>query len=198
VMLVTGSSVQPRHADHQAIHTTFLALQIYRAYNTASPLDRVTGAREIQWAFEMWFITHTGVVAWILVNPDPGRRFRTASTGKGVMVSMSASETKLLCRDCGQPFALNPDEQGFYSARGFLPPSRCPDCRATRQREREALAHEASTARIAGSGFREPRPLFSAVCSDCGRPTMVPFEPRAGRSVFCRDCFQNHRDEYRS
>ncbi|HUG14550.1 MAG TPA: zinc-ribbon domain containing protein [Thermomicrobiales bacterium] len=102
-----------------------------------------------------------------------------------------------MCRDCGSEFLFTAGEQEFYSERGFVPPSRCPDCRSNRRREREALASQATSVRSTGSAYREPRPMFPAICSDCGRPTTVPFEPRPGRSVFCRECFQNHRDEYR-
>src|SRR5688572_13099742 len=45
-----------------------------------------------------------------------------------------------------------------------------------------------------GGGFnRAPRPereLFDVVCSQCGQPTKVPFQPRGDRPVYCRDCFE--------
>lgn len=31
---------------------------------------------------------------------------------------------------------------------------------------------------------------FRAICSSCGKETMVPFEPEGGRSVYCQDCLQ--------
>lgn len=31
--------------------------------------------------------------------------------------------------------------------------------------------------------------MFTAVCSNCGKNTMVPFEPAKGRPVYCEDCF---------
>jgi len=46
-------------------------------------------------------------------------------------------------------------------------------------------------------GFRGgnsgPRELHSAVCSDCGVETQVPFKPTEGRPVYCRDCLPRHR-----
>ena len=30
-------------------------------------------------------------------------------------------------------------------------------------------------------------------CAECATPTTVPFRPRAGRPVYCRPCFRNHR-----
>lgn len=41
-----------------------------------------------------------------------------------------------------------------------------------------------------GGGFGGPRPSFDAVCAACGQKTTVPFEPTAGRDVYCRDCFK--------
>ena len=42
-------------------------------------------------------------------------------------------------------------------------------------------------------GFRGnsgPRQLFDATCAACGNPCKVPFQPKADRPVYCRDCFQ--------
>ncbi|NCN39097.1 MAG: DNA-directed RNA polymerase [Candidatus Aenigmarchaeota archaeon CG_4_10_14_0_8_um_filter_37_24] len=41
--------------------------------------------------------------------------------------------------------------------------------------------------------FDKPRVLHKVTCSDCGEQTEVPFEPRQGRPVYCKDCFQKHR-----
>jgi len=32
--------------------------------------------------------------------------------------------------------------------------------------------------------------MFPAVCSNCGKSTMVPFEPAKGRPVYCQDCLE--------
>jgi len=46
-----------------------------------------------------------------------------------------------------------------------------------------------------GGGFnRSERPSFKAVCSDCGADCDLPFKPTEGRAVYCRNCFQKHRD----
>ncbi|KKH49750.1 hypothetical protein EO95_17890 [Methanosarcina sp. 1.H.T.1A.1] len=45
-------------------------------------------------------------------------------------------------------------------------------------------------------GFRGnsgPREMHTAVCSDCGVETEVPFKPDPERPVYCRDCLPNHR-----
>lgn len=34
-----------------------------------------------------------------------------------------------------------------------------------------------------------------AVCSDCGADTVVPFKPKEGRPVYCKECLMLHRTE---
>ena len=109
---------------------------------------------------------------------------------------MDIPDTTLVCRDCGVNFIFTDREQEFYAERGFVPPSRCPACRSRRRAERQALGMSSAVA--AGDGGRRPRPLFAALCADCGRDTMVPFEPKPGRPVYCRQCFAAHRGTYRS
>ncbi|MBR4985190.1 MAG: hypothetical protein IKY83_05585 [Proteobacteria bacterium] len=41
----------------------------------------------------------------------------------------------------------------------------------------------------------EDRVMYDAVCAECGQAFQVPFEPDADRSVYCRACFQQKRDE---
>jgi CxxC-x17-CxxC domain-containing protein len=35
--------------------------------------------------------------------------------------------------------------------------------------------------------------MFQVTCDDCGTITEVPFEPRAGRPVYCRSCYERRR-----
>ena len=44
-----------------------------------------------------------------------------------------------------------------------------------------------------GGGFGGPREMHDATCADCGQQTQVPFKPAAGRPVYCRECYQNHK-----
>ncbi len=37
------------------------------------------------------------------------------------------------------------------------------------------------------------RTMHKATCADCGNECEVPFEPKEGRPVYCRDCFKKHR-----
>lgn len=40
-----------------------------------------------------------------------------------------------------------------------------------------------------------PREMHDTTCSDCGTQTKVPFKPVEGRPVYCRDCYQKHRND---
>lgn len=39
----------------------------------------------------------------------------------------------------------------------------------------------------------EERKMFKINCSECGQEAEVPFEPKEGRPVFCKECFQKKR-----
>lgn len=96
---------------------------------------------------------------------------------------MYTDET-LSCLDCGRSFTFTASEQEFFAAKGFTnKPGRCTDCRAARKANG---GHRGSPAR----GTRE---LFKATCSQCGGVAEVPFEPRTGRPVYCRDCFSSQQ-----
>jgi CxxC-x17-CxxC domain-containing protein len=34
--------------------------------------------------------------------------------------------------------------------------------------------------------------MFEIKCSDCGKTAVVPFEPTAGKPVYCKTCFSKH------
>ncbi len=87
------------------------------------------------------------------------------------------------CRDCGQEFVFTAGEQDFYAEKGFSEPTRCSACRAARK---------ASRGEGGFSGSRD-REMFPAVCGQCGKPTQVPFQPRADRPVYCPTCFSAQR-----
>lgn len=43
-----------------------------------------------------------------------------------------------------------------------------------------------------GGGFRRnfgPRQMFKITCAECGNEGEVPFKPREGTPVLCRDCY---------
>lgn len=98
---------------------------------------------------------------------------------------MPFTDKTLTCADCGQQFVFTADDQEFYASRGYSEPKRCRSCRSLRRSEREGGETGAYT--------RAPRPereMFDVVCSNCGQPTKVPFQPRGDRPVYCRDCYE--------
>lgn len=118
------------------------------------------------------------------------------------------------CIDCGEAFPFSVAEQRFYAERGVRQPVRCQPCRASRRAERNATlmaAYESSgnagtwsemQQAVAGYGLtataNRPRggarpTMYHGVCADCGKNTEVPFNPRPGRPIYCRDCFTSRR-----
>jgi CxxC-x17-CxxC domain-containing protein len=104
---------------------------------------------------------------------------------------MVGEDKVIVCRDCGSEFVFTAGEQSFFSERGFMDPVRCPGCRSQRRRERNNNDSEMGM----GGGGGAPRQMFDVICDNCGQPTKVPFEPRQGRPVYCRDCFQAQRGQ---
>jgi CxxC-x17-CxxC domain-containing protein len=104
------------------------------------------------------------------------------------------ADKTLICSDCGQEFIFTGEDQEFYATRGFTEPKRCRSCRANRRNEREGGGGGMSGGMGGGGGYdrapRAERELFDVVCSSCGQPTKVPFQPRGDRPVYCRDCYE--------
>lgn len=112
---------------------------------------------------------------------------------------MSFADKTLTCRDCGETFVFTAGEQEFYQEKGFTnEPTRCPDCRRANKARRNS-AQGGSSYNGGGSssygGGRSERTMHSAICSDCGKETQVPFVPRNDKPVYCSDCFQIHREQ---
>jgi len=90
---------------------------------------------------------------------------------------MSEFQDRVLkCIDCGTEFVFTAGEQQFYKDKNFKnEPKRCKTCKTKRQASPQGAGNKTET---------------SAICSQCGRETTVPFRPTQGRPVFCRECFQ--------
>ncbi len=97
-------------------------------------------------------------------------------------------KTIAACRDCGRSFPFTVEEQEAFAQQGYRnEPSRCPECREARRAKRAAAP--GGNFGINGNHRSEPRVMHPAVCSRCGKATEVPFQPREGRPIFCRDCY---------
>jgi CxxC-x17-CxxC domain-containing protein len=93
-----------------------------------------------------------------------------------------AADQQLTCSDCGQDFTFTAADQQFFSERGFSTPKRCKPCRQAKKADGGGGG--------GGGGYRSaPAQGTPVICSNCGQPTTVPFEPRGDRPVFCRDCY---------
>ena len=98
----------------------------------------------------------------------------------------------LPCCDCGTNFSFTVEDQELFHSKGHVnDPKRCPACRQTRKTDRIGNTTGFNTGY--NSGYAAPRQMFPATCSDCGKATQVPFEPRNGKPVFCSDCYRKVR-----
>ena len=90
---------------------------------------------------------------------------------------MELRDKTLTCVECGEEFLFSADEQLFFREKGFLHErKRCGSCKAKRAQ---------GPARVQAM----------AICSACGRSTIVPFRPHRGRLVLCRSCFRGNMQE---
>ena len=113
---------------------------------------------------------------------------------------MSFQDKSIACVDCGQDFVFTAGEQEFYQQRGLTnEPRRCPDCRRARKAQQGGGGGSYSSGGAGGGysadgGYDRPqRQMFAAVCSECGKETQVPFQPRGDKPVYCSDCFASRR-----
>lgn len=106
---------------------------------------------------------------------------------------MAYQDKSIVCSDCGATFTFTAGEQESFAQRGYTnEPKRCPTCRASRKQQQGSTgggSNYNSGSRGGGSYNTAPRQMFPAVCSDCGKACEVPFEPRNGKPVYCRDCY---------
>ncbi|MBR3763819.1 MAG: zinc-ribbon domain containing protein [Clostridia bacterium] len=85
----------------------------------------------------------------------------------------------LVCRECNNEFVFSASEQAFYAEKGFTnKPARCRDCRNARKRAQNG---------------GDDRPLFDAVCDECGASFQLRFQPNGSKPVYCPSCFQSRR-----
>lgn len=92
---------------------------------------------------------------------------------------MSFEEKSLQCLDCNTTFAFTVEEQEFFQSKGYTnEPKRCPECRQARK---------------SANGSRTQRQMFPVICSECGKSTEVPFQPRNDNPIYCSDCYRKVR-----
>ena len=118
---------------------------------------------------------------------------------------MVANDKTISCKECGNAFAFTVGEQEFYAGKGFThEPTRCKDCRQRRRSSDGGGGYSSysgggssySSGYSSGDGYSGGggrREMFPATCSNCGKETQVPFQPRSDKPVYCSDCFETRR-----
>ncbi|MCY7376552.1 MAG: zinc-ribbon domain containing protein [Pyrinomonadaceae bacterium] len=89
-------------------------------------------------------------------------------------------DLEMPCVQCKDVFLFTEKEQQIFYQRNMPPPQRCLRCRS-----KKAVSGENAPTR------------FEMVCDNCGRHDHVPFQPKVGRSVLCKDCFQASKSRLR-
>jgi len=91
-------------------------------------------------------------------------------------------DVEVPCVQCKETFLFTEKEQETFYQRNMVTPQRCPKCR----NKKSAAAADANSS-----------PRFEIVCDNCGRHDAVPFQPKLGRSILCRDCHAASRSRAR-
>jgi CxxC-x17-CxxC domain-containing protein len=89
-------------------------------------------------------------------------------------------DVEIPCVQCKEVFTFTEKEQEIFYQRNMMSPQRCAKCRS----KKAVAGNNAST-------------KFEIVCDNCGKHDQVPFQPKVGRSVLCRECFQASKSRVR-
>jgi len=80
---------------------------------------------------------------------------------------------KKTCGKCGKEFWVIKQEQEFLAKMNLPHPAFCPGCREMRRLE-----------------ARGERQLFRTKCANCGKDTIVSYDPqKETRKILCRPCY---------
>lgn len=82
-------------------------------------------------------------------------------------------DIEIPCVQCKEVFIFTEKEQEMFYLKNMMAPQRCLKCRSKK----------------AAQGDNAPT-KFEIVCDNCGKHDHVPFQPKVGRSVLCRECHQ--------
>lgn len=89
-------------------------------------------------------------------------------------------DVDITCVQCKETFLFSEKDQEIFYQRNMPPPQRCSKCRPKK------------------NAVPDPgRVRFEIVCDHCGKHDQVPFQPKVGRSVLCRECHEASRSRAR-
>ena len=74
---------------------------------------------------------------------------------------IQATDLRITCRDCGREFTFTEGEQNFYEQMGFTPPTRCRQCRVTKDKQSNQL-----TCTECGKELHKDSVVYCESCSD--------------------------------
>ena len=89
-------------------------------------------------------------------------------------------DVEIACVQCKDIFIFAEKEQEIFYQRNMMAPQRCHKCRTNKAAMRAEV------------GAR-----FDIVCDHCGKHDTVPFQPKIGRSILCKDCHEAGRSRAR-
>ncbi len=103
---------------------------------------------------------------------------------------MALEAKTLTCTDCGATFDFTVEEQELFKSKGYTnEPKRCPACRQARKATQDSRGGGSGMGSRGGYSSAK-REMFPVKCAECGKDTMVPFQPRGDRPVYCSDCYR--------
>lgn len=90
-------------------------------------------------------------------------------------------DAEIPCVQCKEIFVFSEKEQQLFYERNMMTPQRCSQCRSKKKVKKKI----------------ENSSQFEIVCDHCGKHDRVPFQPKVGRPVLCKECFQASRAKAR-
>lgn len=89
-------------------------------------------------------------------------------------------DVEITCVQCKDVFVFSEKDQEIYYQKNMMQPQRCMRCRSKKAAQREDAPKR-----------------YEMVCDNCGRHDTVPFQPKVGRAVLCKDCHEASRSRVR-
>ncbi|MBC7798157.1 MAG: zinc-ribbon domain containing protein [Pyrinomonadaceae bacterium] len=86
-------------------------------------------------------------------------------------------DLEIKCLQCQETFSFNEKDQELFYRRNQPQPQRCNNCRP---------ANKKTDSKGILEGAKPPR--YEITCDRCGKVDYVPFVPKIGRAVLCKDC----------